>query len=267
VVVRVRSVLSLLLLVCGCRLIAGIDPVELAAVSTSEAGTTADVGVIPNDAPSTPLDAGMDAARVRVSNYDNNTVCDLSSSVAPRGPNERGDWAASRMVPDRYPFVVESLEYELATSTNELECDTSVMHQVIVFRGTTARPAEVPVPYLEFTTAPLAVPKDGPRIVTHVLPLDPQGKDQLVLQNGEFVFVAVQFPHLGTRYGCTPFCADLADASIPDRNWWWAKSRDGGGPDTRPVLAGDAGVFVWRTLRSYSAQFGTLRFSVYGRYL
>jgi hypothetical protein len=240
----------------GCRLIAGISSVQLAdagnELELEDGGPTADGGLA--------FDAGMQTeAGDRIANFDEKS-CAAFETVAPRGVGEGGNWAAARLTPSKYPFVVERIGYELDEPASDPNCDNAITHQVIVFKVRTSTPPEVPVPYFAFTTESLTAPPRGIRLVEHIF----EKSDWITLDAGDKLFIAVQFPLNGNRYGCTPYCQDNANQSVADQNFWWVKVDGGPSIDNRPDIM--PGQYLWKTLKSIDPQYGTLRFAAYGNY-
>ena len=134
----------------------------------------------------------------------NDKQCDAPSYIFP-GPGEAGHLYGVRLTPPSYPYAVTSVQYELAGID---DCLVTTDHHVEVFVSTNTVPPNEPtlVASLDVDGAPAQGPS---YVVEAALP------DELVLVDGEHLFVAVELPLEGAS--CIAVCQD---APVEDRDYW-----------------------------------------------
>ncbi|MCB9744561.1 MAG: hypothetical protein H6741_17800 [Alphaproteobacteria bacterium] len=125
------------------------------------------------------------------------------------GPFSGPVLATARLTPNRWPYEVSQLDYELAD--NEAGCKSAIAHEIYLFVSTDSAPPEAPtwVQTLEvgagLSAAGRVVRKD----------LDPP----LALAEGEHLYVAVLMALDGEESTCINTCAlDPGDPRL-DRAW------------------------------------------------
>jgi hypothetical protein len=144
---------------------------------------------------------------------NNPDACTDPWFIAP-SESEIMQWAAIRLTPPSYPFHVTRVSYTVPAETYQsagVTCSTTVGHTVMLFADTGVEPPATPS-----TLAEIEVPDGGTegqdRLVD--LSIDPPA----VLQDGEQLFVAVQWTGTWPNPLCIETCSDSATQS--DRNYW-----------------------------------------------
>ncbi len=132
-------------------------------------------------------------------------------------PEEADHLAATRFDPPAYPFAVDTVSYVLlhdpTGSGLSYGCDATMAHEVRFYRSRT----EVPLanPELVATRIVTGSPTTEPQEVFTTVELDVP----VVLEEGEYLFVAVQFPRPDFTGVCIEAC-DIGSAYEPNRHFW-----------------------------------------------
>ena len=154
-------------------------------------------------------------------------ACNASMVLAP-APTEIGQWAAARLVPPNYPFVVTEIKYVLYGSTGQAGCDSTVAHRVQLYRSTSFAPPAAPTVEQEIAV-PASPGAADPRLVDLTL------TTPITLNTGESLVVQVEMAGAAGAYVCLHMCKE--PPTYDDRNYW-------SGATTAP--------FTWATLASLS---------------
>jgi hypothetical protein len=154
----------------------------------------------------------------------NDKACDDPSFIYP-APGEAGHLYGVRLTPPSYPYVVTSIQYELVGLES---CLITTDHRVEVFVSTDIVPPGTPTLLASIDVQGAAA--QGPSLVVES-PL----VDDLVLQDGEHLFVAVELPLV--EASCIAVCRD---APVADRDFW---------------SNGVAPPYPWATLASFGYQY------------
>jgi hypothetical protein len=134
----------------------------------------------------------------------NDKDCDNPSYVFPAA-GEASHLYAVRLTPPSYPYAVTSVQYELAGID---ECVVTTDHHVEVFISTNTVPPNEP-------TLVASLDVDGAAAQTPFYVVEAPLPDEVVLVDGEHLFVAVELPVV--EGSCIAVCQD---APVDDRDYW-----------------------------------------------
>ena len=137
-------------------------------------------------------------------------ACNASMVLAP-APTEIGQWAAARLVPASYPFVVTEIKYVLYGATGQTGCDPTIGHRVQLYRSTVAAPPATPTVEQEIAVPPSPGASD-PRLVDLTL------TTPITLNAGESLIVQVEMAGSASAYLCMHMCKE--PPTYDDRNYW-----------------------------------------------
>ena len=154
--------------------------------------------------------------RITLENHAVET-CDPETVVYAILPDERGHWAAERLVPPSTPFIVDSIEYQLSGPTRfSRRCATAVPHRVFVVTAPEGRPPASPEAMPSHRTFDVR-PPDTASWVSEIA-LEPP----LVVGAGEVLFVGVEIgatDDLARTQLCIVVCGE-ATGPRPGASFW-----------------------------------------------
>ncbi len=126
-------------------------------------------------------------------------------------PGEYGHWSSVRLTPERYPFILQTIAYDIITDY-DMDCDANTPHEVAVFIGNSMIPDAVPE-FLGFFDGPSDHPAtEGPHRA--IIRLD----DSIELLQGEYLFISIEMAREDNNMVCLTFCGSL-DVT-PGANYW-----------------------------------------------
>lgn len=132
-------------------------------------------------------------------------------------PEERGHWAAERLVPPTTPFLVDAIEYQLSGQIqNAPTCAANLSHQVFVVSAPDGLPPASPAAIAGYRVFDVRLP-DATSTLTQFT-LDPP----LEVDVGEALFVGVEigvFSDLDDTQLCVGVCKEIPER-IPGVSFW-----------------------------------------------
>jgi hypothetical protein len=134
----------------------------------------------------------------------NDKECLVPAIIYP-APGEAGHLYAVRLTPPSYPYAVTSIQYELVGGAG---CLITSDHRVEVFVSTETVPPNAP-------TLVATIDIDGAAAEGASFAVESTLQDEVVLLDGEHLFVAVELPIV--EGSCIAVCKD---APVVDRDYW-----------------------------------------------
>jgi hypothetical protein len=190
-----------------------IDTGALADVPPTDTGA-ADYAPAVSDAGADDAPSGEDAPPVAVTlaNVPSPETCGSLHAIAPVIPDEVGHYAAVRLRPPSYPFVVEQISYDLLAPAGT-PCDASFEHEVrLIVSSSPTPPAQ---PSTDGTLVATAVgAASGSETRTLVLDLP----ESVRLEDGEYLYVAVKLTGDASHALCIGACA--TGTPLSDVDYW-----------------------------------------------
>lgn len=196
--------------------------------SGSDAGMRVDAGGRDGGAARDDAGGGLDAGEVadpdaggstmtEVANVRSAAACPLESQAGtyPVLPGEAGHYAATRLRPPSYPFVIRSVAYDLVAPAGVAQCNAGIAHEVQLYVGG-AMPSASPSSDGSLAET-IAVPAGMTGPHTNELELE----TPVTLEEGEYLYVAIQLAGAGeppTTSLCLGACGE--GTAISDVDYW-----------------------------------------------
>jgi hypothetical protein len=177
------------------------DPVD-----TGELGETGEPGDTDEPGDTAPPETTWVEAEA-----DNNASGCLSTNTVYPLSGEEGHLAAGRLTPPAWPFIVESVRYNLSTRTSSVSCDAGLEHRVDLFVEAGTTPSASPTVAASYTV-PASETEDGSHELELVL------DTPIELAEGEHLYVGIE---MTGEYPDGVLCLDTCtDDTTSEANWW-----------------------------------------------
>ena len=134
--------------------------------------------------------------------------CTPDQNIGPVLPDEAGHYAATTLVPPRYPFTVTAISYDLGSNSGP--CNAGIAHNVLVFKSAAEKPSLRPSADGPVATLPVAAAADANRNISLTLPT------AITLNTGERLVVAVQLTSAANKAVCVRACP----SAHAKQDWW-----------------------------------------------
>ncbi len=161
--------------------------------------------------------------------------------ILTASPEEADHLATTRFTPPTYPYAVETMTYVMIhdpepTDGRSYGCDAGMTHEVRFYRSSDRTPSAAPELVATRTVTEPRPTRPSEHFTT--VRLD----TPVVLEAGEHLFAAVQFPRVADQGVCIEACA-LGAAYEPGRHFWSYAA---------------APPFAWREFLTFGGDWATL---------
>lgn len=199
---------------CGALTACGDDDDDSGSTDDSGSEEDSEIGEIETDSQEIETDSdsgtGEDVVFANISG-----ICNNVNLLSP-APGEEGHWAAGRLAPPAYPFQVTSLGYGLIQQVESAPqegpfCHLDIEHEIQAYVGTNVVPDASLVPVFSRSVTLEKQAKEGN------LRVEVKLDKPLILNEGDFLFVAVEMTGVYPDILCVPMCTL---STTPDANYW-----------------------------------------------